>query len=103
MGALVVGNGVVTCRASKSSGQSTFRWRANRKAPIFRLAQVDRGDRLPSIHGVVCMAAAVEAPEAQKEKQEPEHQAASSSTPLRREEAILFQGDGCKSVYLEVP
>ena len=102
MGVLVVGSGVVTCSASKSLGQSTFRWRANRKTPTFRLAKVDRRERVPSIHGAVCMAAAVEAPEAQKDKQEPEHQAA-SPTPLRREEAILFQGDHCKSACLEVP
>ena len=101
MGVIVVGKGVVTCRAHKCLGQSTFRWRANRKAPTFQLAKVDRRDRLPSIHGAVCMAAAVEAPEAQKDKQEPEHQAA-SPTPLRREEAILFQGDCCKSVCLDM-
>lgn len=92
VGVLFVGNEVVTCRASKSLGQSTFRWRANRKAATFRLEKVDRRDRLPRRHGAVCMAAAVEAPEAQKDKQEPEHQTA-SPTPLRREEAILFQGD----------
>lgn len=37
------------------------------------------------------MTAAVEAPEAQQDKQEPKPEV-SSSTPLRREDAILFQG-----------
>lgn len=92
VGEFTIANQLLPCRASKLLVQPNLRWHANCKSSIFRLAKVQSRQQLSSARGVLCKNAAVEALEAQQDKQEPKPQAA-SSTPLRREEAILFQGD----------
>ena len=96
MGAVAIGN-QLPCRASNVLIQSNLRWHAICKAATFRVAKAQpRKHPVPSAHGTVCITAAVEAPEARQDKPEPKPQVA-SSTPLRREEAILFQGKSCIS------
>lgn len=77
--------------------KAVIQWHPRCRAPL-RAAELRRKTSSQGQHGTVCMVAAVDAPEAHKDKQEhtQQHQGPSaepSAKHLRREEAILFQGD----------
>ena len=91
MAALVGCKEVLPCKTSRVVVQSALRWNPRCKAAVFRAARLERKQESHGADGVVRMAAAVEAPMAPKDEQAPKHQA-SASPPLRREDAILFQG-----------
>ena len=82
---------VLPCKTSKAVVHSALRWHPNCKAATFRAERLELKRHSQSAHGIVRMAAAVEAPMAPKDEQAPKHQA-SATNPLRREDAILFQG-----------
>ena len=93
MGANVLGLDIAPVTSARASLRAAPRWHPSWcRAPIYRAVQRSREQPSRFQHGPICMVAAIDAPEAQKDKQD-EQQQAPSAKHLRREEAILFQGD----------
>jgi len=93
MGLTLCGKEIVPHKAGPIRQQSAVQWHSRCRNPV-RAVELRRKQTCNNQHGTVCMVAAVDAPEAQKEKHEQPQAAQGPSTKhVRREEAILFQGD----------
>ncbi len=95
----LLGHKSAPAKPSRSLHQVSARWHPRCRAPTFRVAELRHKQAFCTRHGAVYMAAAVEVPEAQKDKYE-EEQKAPAAKHHRREEAILFQGDNANSQLL---
>ncbi|KAA6426570.1 MAG: glycoside hydrolase family 13 [Trebouxia sp. A1-2] len=99
MGLTLCGRESVPHKAGRIRQQPAVQWHPGCRNPV-RAAQLRRKQTCNNQHGTVCMVAAIDAPEAQKEKHDqPQADQGPSAKHVRREEAILFQGfgwDSCK-------